>query len=80
MRGEGLDCGSQQEEPPGPRALSRRRGPRQQQRRYSYDDMPLGKTDATLAQFGFAADRTDKLPVLKRALAINPQLFVVASP
>jgi glucosylceramidase len=49
-------------------------------RQYSYDDMSLGKTDSTLAQFSIAADRTDKLPVLKRALAINPQLFVVASP
>ena len=49
-------------------------------RQYSYDDMPLGKTDSTLAQFSIATDRTDKLPVLKRALAINPRLFVMASP
>ena len=49
-------------------------------RQYSYDDMPLGKTDSTLAHFSIDADRTDKLPVLKRALAINPQLTVMASP
>jgi glucosylceramidase len=47
---------------------------------YSYDDMPAGQTDATLAHFSIDADRTDKLPALKQALAINPQLKLVASP
>lgn len=49
-------------------------------RQYSYDDMPLGQTDSTLAHFSIDADRADKLPVLKRALAINPQLTVMATP
>jgi len=47
---------------------------------YSYDDMPAGQTDPTLAKFSIDADRTDKLPALKQALAINPQLKLVASP
>lgn len=47
---------------------------------YSYDDMPAGQTDSALARFSISPDRADKLPVLKRALAINPQLALVASP
>jgi glucosylceramidase len=47
---------------------------------YSYDDVPAGETDPTLARFSIAADRADKLPVLKAALAINPQLKLVGSP
>jgi glucosylceramidase len=47
---------------------------------YSYDDMPAGQTDSTLANFSIDPDRTDKLPALKAALAINPQLKLVASP
>jgi glucosylceramidase len=47
---------------------------------YSYDDMPSGQSDATLAHFSIDADRTDKLPLLKQALAINPQLKLVGSP
>jgi glucosylceramidase len=47
---------------------------------YSYDDMPAGQTDSTLANFSIDSDRTDKLPALKAALAINPQLKLVASP
>ena len=49
-------------------------------RHYSYDDVPAGETDFPLAHFSIAADRADKLPVLKQALAINPQLRLVASP
>jgi glucosylceramidase len=47
---------------------------------YSYDDMPAGQTDSTLASFSLAEDRVDKLPALKAALAINPQLKLVGSP
>lgn len=49
-------------------------------RQYSYDDMPPGQTDPTLANFSIAPDRADKLPVIKRALAINPDLKLMASP
>jgi glucosylceramidase len=47
---------------------------------YSYDDMPVGQTDPTVAHFSLDEDRADKLPALKSALAINPQLKLVASP
>ena len=49
-------------------------------RHYSYDDVPNGEADPTLAHFSVDADRADKLPVIRRALAINPRLFLVASP
>jgi glucosylceramidase len=49
-------------------------------RHYSYDDMPTGQTDATLTHFSIDADRAEKLPALKTALAINPQLKLVGSP
>jgi glucosylceramidase len=47
---------------------------------YSYDDRPAGQTDSTLAHFSIDADRAEKIPVLKRAMAINPQLKLVGSP
>ncbi|HKO16331.1 MAG TPA: glycoside hydrolase family 30 beta sandwich domain-containing protein [Gemmatimonadaceae bacterium] len=49
-------------------------------RQYSYDDMPAGQTDSTLAHFSIEPDRRDKLPLIKRALAIDPQLTIMASP
>ncbi|MBL0087946.1 MAG: glycosyl hydrolase [Ideonella sp.] len=47
---------------------------------YSLDDRPVGETDPTLQHFSIEPNRADLLPVLKRALAINPQLSVMASP
>jgi len=47
---------------------------------YSYDDRPAGATDSTLGDFSINVDRAEKIPVLKRALAINPQLKLVGSP
>jgi len=47
---------------------------------YSYDDRPSGETDSTLAHFSIDADRAEKIPALKRALAINPQLKMMGSP
>jgi glucosylceramidase len=49
-------------------------------RHYSYDDLPAGQTDPTLTRFSIEPNRADVLPVVKRALAINPQLKVMASP
>ncbi|HKG91929.1 MAG TPA: glycoside hydrolase family 30 beta sandwich domain-containing protein [Gemmatimonadaceae bacterium] len=49
-------------------------------RHYSYDDMPAGETDPTLAHFSIDPDRAETLPILERALAINPQLKIMASP
>ncbi len=47
---------------------------------YSLDDVPTGQTDASLKHFSIDPMRADVLPVVKRALAINPQLKVMASP
>ena len=47
---------------------------------YSYDDRPPGEADPTLQHFSVEPDRAEKIPVLKRALAINPQLELVGSP
>lgn len=47
---------------------------------YSFDDMPPGENDPTLAHFSIDANRADVLPVVKMALAINPQLRVMATP
>jgi len=43
---------------------------------YSFVDEP----DLTLARFSIEPNRADVLPVVRRALAINPQLKVMASP
>jgi glucosylceramidase len=47
---------------------------------YSYDDMPAGQTDSTLAHFSIDSNRAYVLPVVQRALAINPQLKIMATP
>jgi glucosylceramidase len=49
-------------------------------RHYSYDDMPGSETDSALTHFSVDDDRAEKIPLLKRALAINPQIKLVASP
>lgn len=49
-------------------------------RHYSYDDMPPGQVDPTLAHFSIAPARGEVIPVLREALAINPRLKVMASP
>jgi len=50
------------------------------QTHYSLDDMPVGQTDPTLAQFSIDPNRAAVLPTVKQALSINPQLKVMASP
>jgi glucosylceramidase len=47
---------------------------------YSYDDMPPGGSDPTLAKFSLATDRADVIPVLKEILAINPHIRILGSP
>jgi glucosylceramidase len=49
-------------------------------RHYSYDDMPPSESDSALTRFSIDEDRAEKIPLLKRALAINPQLKLTASP
>ncbi len=47
---------------------------------YSYDDLPAGEADSALSHFSIDVDRAEKIPALKRARAINPQLELVGSP
>ncbi|MBL8311263.1 MAG: glycosyl hydrolase [Burkholderiales bacterium] len=47
---------------------------------YTLNDRPEGETDLPLAHFSIDANRADVLPTIKRALAMNPQLQVMASP
>jgi glucosylceramidase len=47
---------------------------------YTFDDMPPGQRDPTLARFSIEPDRANRLPLVRRALAINPALKVMASP
>ncbi|MFG2645068.1 ricin-type beta-trefoil lectin domain protein [Streptomyces sp. NPDC048370] len=47
---------------------------------YTYDDLPAGQTDPTLARFSLAHDLQDVLPLTKQAKQLNPALTLVASP
>lgn len=50
---------------------------------YTYDDMPAGQTDPTLADFSLDPDRsggTGLIPLLKEILAINPNIKILGSP
>lgn len=47
---------------------------------YSLNDMPPGQTDPALANFSLDPERADVIPAVKQALALNPQLQVMASP
>jgi glucosylceramidase len=50
------------------------------QTHYALDDVPPGQTDYPLDKFSIEPMRSSVLPVVKTALAINPQLQVMASP
>jgi len=47
---------------------------------FSYDDLPVGQTDATLSKFSLAPDKTYLIPILKEILAINPKIKLLGSP
>ena len=47
---------------------------------YTYDDVPAGETDLALERFSVAHDEAEILPLLREALAINPELTVIATP
>jgi glucosylceramidase len=47
---------------------------------YSYDDIPLGETDPYLKEFSIDRDKRYIIPILKEALALNPQLKIIATP
>ena len=47
---------------------------------FSYDDLPSGQTDPTLAKFSIAHDNAYILPVLQQALSLNPNITIMATP
>lgn len=47
---------------------------------YSYDDMPSGQTDATLANFSIAHDQAYIVPLVAAAKKLNPQMKIMATP
>ena len=47
---------------------------------YTYDDVPAGQTDYDMRRFSIAHDRTEILPLLRRARELNPELKVIATP
>ena len=47
---------------------------------YTYDDLPAGRTDYRMRRFSIAHDRAEILPLLRQALALNPQIKVIGSP
>ncbi|HEX7981368.1 MAG TPA: glycoside hydrolase family 30 beta sandwich domain-containing protein [Gemmatimonadaceae bacterium] len=47
---------------------------------FTYDEVPAGQTDPTLASFTIDSARTNLIPVLKQILAINPNIAIIATP
>jgi glucosylceramidase len=50
---------------------------------FTYDDMPAGQTDPTLANFSLTPDKetgTGLIPLLKLIIAINPNIKIIATP
>lgn len=47
---------------------------------FSYNDMPTGQTDPTLANFSLSQDLIHLVPVLKAILLINPNIKILGSP
>lgn len=50
------------------------------ERVFSYDDLPAGQTDPTLAKFNLAPDQVALIPMLKQILALNPTIKILGSP
>jgi glucosylceramidase len=50
------------------------------ERVYSYDDLPIGETDAEMTKFSLGPDRADVIPLLKEILAIRPGIKILGSP
>lgn len=47
---------------------------------YSYDDLPNGQTDISLAKFSLGEDTVNLIPILKNILQINPNIKILGSP
>jgi len=47
---------------------------------YTYDDMPAGQADYSMAHFSVAHDEAQILPLLRAAQRLNPHLTIMATP
>ncbi|PUZ21525.1 glucosylceramidase [Chitinophaga costaii] len=47
---------------------------------FTYDDVAAGTEDPTLAQFSIDKENTDLIPILKKILAIAPDIKILGSP
>ncbi|MEH6306920.1 glycoside hydrolase family 30 beta sandwich domain-containing protein [Olivibacter sp. CPCC 100613] len=47
---------------------------------FTYDEMPSGQTDPNLEHFSIAQEKKTLIPILKKILAINPDLKILGSP
>jgi len=47
---------------------------------YTYDDMPAGQADPTLAHFSVSPDTAYITPLIQQILAINPAVSILATP
>jgi glucosylceramidase len=47
---------------------------------FTYDDVPVGSTDLSLANFSIDKEKTDLIPILKKIIALNPNIKILACP
>lgn len=47
---------------------------------FTYDDRPSGQTDVNLTNFSISQEMTALVPILKKILAINPNIKILATP
>ncbi len=47
---------------------------------FTYNERPLGQTDVNQDHFSIAAEMTDLVPILKKIVAINPNIKILGSP
>lgn len=47
---------------------------------FTYDDVPAGQSDPSLAKFDLGPDAVTVVPVLKEIIAINPSIKILGSP
>ncbi len=47
---------------------------------YTYNDLAAGQQDLTLSKFSLSKDLEYKIPILKKIVAINPQIKIIATP
>jgi glucosylceramidase len=47
---------------------------------FTYNERPAGQTDVNQENFSIAAEKADLIPVLKKILAVNPNIKILGSP